>query len=51
MFLGKGDNLMEEWIPPTFDHGPSIWSQFRPVDITLYDLLYETKKTGQKILT
>jgi hypothetical protein len=47
MFVSKDESLMAPWSPPQVDHRPSVFSQFRPVDVTLYDLLYEPMFKGQ----
>ena len=47
MFVSKDESLMAPWSPPQVDNRPSVWSQFRPVDVTLYDLLYEPMFKGQ----
>ena len=48
----RGDGLMvkddPESLRPKFR--PSIWSLYRPIDITMYDLMYEDDwRQGQKI--
>ena len=47
MFVSKDDSLLSPWVPPSRDLRPSIWSQFRPVDVTLYDLLYDHEPLSQ----
>ena len=49
MFVSKDDSLLSPWVPPPREHRPSIWSLFRPVDITLYDLIYEPNYPGASV--